>query len=211
MLFRASNALGYSNYPDNVVQDVRRGIGRGRHGRVPHLRLAELGAEHARGDRGGRRSRRPVRGGHLLHRRHPRRKADQVRSEILRRAGQGAGKSRRHMLAIKDMAGLCKPYAAEKLVKTLRQEIGIPIHFHTHDTSGVQVGRGAQGGRERRRHRRSGAGQLFGPDLAAESEFARRVRCGSRPATRSSTSTPCNRSINTGKRSASITRRSKPA
>src|SRR6266567_372426 len=44
-----------------------------------------------------------------------------------------------HILAIKDMAGLCKPYAAEKLVKTLRQEIGIPIHFHTHDTSGINA------------------------------------------------------------------------
>jgi len=44
-----------------------------------------------------------------------------------------------HMLAIKDMAGLCKPYAAEKLVKALRQELGIPIHFHTHDTSGINA------------------------------------------------------------------------
>ena len=44
-----------------------------------------------------------------------------------------------HMLAIKDMAGLLKPYAAKKLVSTLRQEIGIPIHLHTHDTSGNQV------------------------------------------------------------------------
>jgi pyruvate carboxylase len=43
-----------------------------------------------------------------------------------------------HILAIKDMAGLCKPYAAELLVKTLKQEVGIPIHFHTHDMSGVQ-------------------------------------------------------------------------
>ena len=43
-----------------------------------------------------------------------------------------------HLLAIKDMAGLCKPYAAEELIKTLKQEIGIPIHFHTHDMSGVQ-------------------------------------------------------------------------
>ena len=50
-------------------------------------------------------------------------------------------------LAIKDMAGLCKPYAAEQLVKTLKQEIGIPIHFHTHDTSGVQAARRAQGRR----------------------------------------------------------------
>ncbi|MRR39474.1 pyruvate carboxylase, partial [bacterium] len=40
-----------------------------------------------------------------------------------------------HILAIKDMAGLLKPFAAEKLIKTLKQEIGIPIHLHTHDTS----------------------------------------------------------------------------
>jgi pyruvate carboxylase len=44
-----------------------------------------------------------------------------------------------HFLAIKDMAGLCKPYAAYELVKTLRQEIGIPVHFHTHDTSGLNA------------------------------------------------------------------------
>ncbi len=42
-----------------------------------------------------------------------------------------------HVLAIKDMAGLCKPYAATKLIKTLKQEVGIPIHFHTHDSSGI--------------------------------------------------------------------------
>ena len=44
-----------------------------------------------------------------------------------------------HILGIKDMAGLLKPYAAEKLVTTLKQEIGLPIHFHTHDTSGTGV------------------------------------------------------------------------
>ena len=44
-----------------------------------------------------------------------------------------------HMLAIKDMAGLLKPYAAKKLVSTLKQEVGIPIHLHTHDTSGNQI------------------------------------------------------------------------
>src|SRR5712664_3773340 len=42
-----------------------------------------------------------------------------------------------HFLAIKDMAGLCRPYAAFELVKTLREEVGVPIHFHTHDTSGI--------------------------------------------------------------------------
>ena len=44
-----------------------------------------------------------------------------------------------HFLAIKDMAGLCKPYAAFALVKALREEIGIPVHFHTHDTSGINA------------------------------------------------------------------------
>ncbi|HVF09591.1 MAG TPA: pyruvate carboxylase, partial [Abditibacteriaceae bacterium] len=44
-----------------------------------------------------------------------------------------------HILAIKDMAGLCRPYAAYKLVKALKEEIGIPVHFHTHDTSGVNA------------------------------------------------------------------------
>jgi pyruvate carboxylase len=42
-----------------------------------------------------------------------------------------------HFLCIKDMAGVCKPPAAFALVKALREEIGIPVHFHTHDTSGV--------------------------------------------------------------------------
>jgi pyruvate carboxylase len=45
-----------------------------------------------------------------------------------------------HMLAIKDMAGLCRPYAASALVKALKDEIGIPVHFHTHDTSGINAG-----------------------------------------------------------------------
>ncbi len=45
-----------------------------------------------------------------------------------------------HILAIKDMAGLCKPYAAYALVKALREEVDVPIHFHTHDTSGINAG-----------------------------------------------------------------------
>ncbi len=44
-----------------------------------------------------------------------------------------------HILGIKDMAGLCKAYAAEKLVKALRDEVPVPVHFHTHDTGGVQA------------------------------------------------------------------------
>ena len=44
-----------------------------------------------------------------------------------------------HFLAIKDMAGVCKPYAARELVQALRQEVAIPLHFHTHDSSGVNA------------------------------------------------------------------------
>ncbi|ARV16421.1 pyruvate carboxylase [Polaribacter sp. SA4-12] len=43
-----------------------------------------------------------------------------------------------HILAIKDMAGLLKPYAAYELVSALKQAINIPIHLHTHDTSSIQ-------------------------------------------------------------------------
>ena len=44
-----------------------------------------------------------------------------------------------HILCIKDMSGLLKPYAAYKLVKALKEETGLPIHLHTHDTSGNQI------------------------------------------------------------------------
>ena len=43
-----------------------------------------------------------------------------------------------HILAIKDMSGLLKPYAAELLVKELKKSIDIPVHLHTHDTSSIQ-------------------------------------------------------------------------
>uniref|UniRef100_UPI002616AFA4 biotin/lipoyl-containing protein n=1 Tax=uncultured Amaricoccus sp. TaxID=339341 RepID=UPI002616AFA4 len=42
-----------------------------------------------------------------------------------------------HVLGVKDMAGLLKPAAAFTLVKALKEEVGLPVHFHTHDTSGI--------------------------------------------------------------------------
>jgi pyruvate carboxylase len=44
-----------------------------------------------------------------------------------------------HILGIKDMAGLCKPAAAKALVKAIKEETGLPVHFHTHDTSGISA------------------------------------------------------------------------
>ncbi len=42
-----------------------------------------------------------------------------------------------HVLGLKDMAGLLKPAAARALIRALKDEVGLPIHFHTHDTSGI--------------------------------------------------------------------------
>src|SRR5690606_30040633 len=44
-----------------------------------------------------------------------------------------------HIIAVKDMAGVLKPAGARVLFKALREEIGAPIHFHTHDTSGLSA------------------------------------------------------------------------
>ena len=44
-----------------------------------------------------------------------------------------------HILGLKDMAGLLKPAAAKILVKTIKEETGLPIHLHTHDTSGAGI------------------------------------------------------------------------
>ena len=43
-----------------------------------------------------------------------------------------------HLIAIKDMAGLLKPFAAQKLIKELKKSVDLPIHLHTHDTSSIQ-------------------------------------------------------------------------
>jgi pyruvate carboxylase len=44
-----------------------------------------------------------------------------------------------HMLCVKDMAGLLKPYAAEMLIPALKEAVDIPIHLHTHDTAAIQA------------------------------------------------------------------------
>jgi pyruvate carboxylase len=138
MLLRASNAVGYTNYPDNVVEAfVKEAAAAGIDvfrifdalNWVPNMRVAmdavlESGAicEAA-----------ICYTGDILN---PDRPKYNLRYYVdLAKELEQMGA---HILAIKDMAGLCKPYAAELLVKTLKQEIGIPIHFHTHDMSGIQ-------------------------------------------------------------------------
>jgi pyruvate carboxylase len=139
MLLRGANALGYANYPDNVVKDfVRESVQVGMDifrifdslNWTPNMQVSmEAVLEY-----GGICEAAICYTGDILDK--SRSKYDLKYYVDLAKELEKMGA---HMLAIKDMAGLCKPYAAELLVKTLRQEIGIPIHFHTHDTSGVQA------------------------------------------------------------------------
>ena len=137
MLFRGSNAVGYSNYPDHVVAGfVKHAASSGMDifrifdslNYLPNLRVAmeAVQSTHAlcegtlcyTGDiLDPRRDKYPL-------------KYYVTLAKELERMGA-------HLIAIKDMAGLCRPYAAQKLVKALKDEIGVPVHFHTHDTSGV--------------------------------------------------------------------------
>lgn len=139
MLLRASNAVGYSNYPDNVVRAfVREAAAAGIDlfrifdslNWVPNMRVAMEEVQEA----GAICEAAICYTGDLLD---PGREKYNLKYYV--DLAKELEKLGAHILAIKDMAGLCKPYAAELLVKTLKREVGIPIHFHTHDTSGVQA------------------------------------------------------------------------
>jgi pyruvate carboxylase len=140
MLLRASNAVGYTAYPDNVVaefilESARQGIDIFRVfdslNWLPNMRIP---IEAVR--KSGRICEAAVcYTGDILD---PRREKYSLNYYV--RMAKELERMGAHILAIKDMAGLCKPYAAWKLVKTLKEEVGLPIHFHTHDTSGINSG-----------------------------------------------------------------------
>ncbi len=139
MLLRASNAVGYTNYPDNVVKlfvkeaaqagiDIFRvfdALNWTENMRVAMEAVVESGmiCEAA-----------ICYTGDIINPSRP--KYDLKYYVNLAKELEKMGA---HILAIKDMAGLCKPEAARQLVKALKQEIGLPIHFHTHDTAGIQA------------------------------------------------------------------------
>ena len=139
MLLRASNAVGYTAYPDNVVKEfIKEAAAQGidifrifdslnwlPNMKIPMETVRETGrvCEAA-----------ICYTGDILD---PKR--DKYPLKYYVRMAKELERMGAHVLAIKDMAGLCKPYAAEKLVKALREEVGLPIHFHTHDTSGINA------------------------------------------------------------------------
>src|SRR5438045_5728889 len=137
MLFRGSNAVGYSNYPDNVVHGfVKHAASSGMDifrvfdslNYLPNLRVAmeAVNETHAICEAA------LCYTGDILDERR-----DKFSLKYYVRVAKELERMGAHFLAIKDMAGLCRPYAAQKLIKALKEEVGLPIHFHTHDTSGI--------------------------------------------------------------------------
>jgi len=137
MLFRGANAVGYTNYPDNVVAGfVKHAAASGMDifrvfdslNYLPNLRVA---MEAVNETHGVCEAALCYTGDILDDRR------DKFSLQYYVRMAKELERMGAHFLAIKDMAGLCRPYAAQKLVKALKEEVGLPIHFHTHDTSGI--------------------------------------------------------------------------
>ena len=137
MLLRSSNAVGYTNYPDNVVrffvrQAAQAGVDVFRIfdslNWVENMRIAmDTVAEAGKVVEAA-----VCYTGNLLD---PAEQKYTLRYYVeTARALERAGA---HIIAIKDMAGLCQPLAARALFTALKQEIGVPLHFHTHDTSGI--------------------------------------------------------------------------
>jgi pyruvate carboxylase len=137
MLLRASNGVGYTNYPDNVVQafvhqaatsgvDIFRvfdSLNWVENMRVAMDAVIETGkvCEASICYTGDMLN--PERAKYDL-------KYYLGMAKDLEKAGA-------HVLGLKDMAGLLKPAAAKVLIKALKEETGLPVHFHTHDTAGI--------------------------------------------------------------------------
>ncbi len=136
MLFRGANAVGYKNYPDNVIREfIRESSAAG----IDVFRIFDSlnwlkGIEVALDEvlkRGKLAEITLCYTGDILD--------DTKDKYTLRYYVDKAKEIERmgaHILAVKDMSALLKPYAAVKLIKALKDEISIPIHLHTHDTTG---------------------------------------------------------------------------
>lgn len=137
MLLRASNGVGYTNYPDNVVQAfVQQAAASGVDlfrvfdslNWVENMRVAIEAVLES-----GKLCEAAIcYTGDILNPDRSKYDLDYYVEMGLALKATGA-----HVLGLKDMAGLLKPAAASLLIKTLKKEVGLPIHFHTHDTSGI--------------------------------------------------------------------------
>ncbi len=141
MLFRGANAVGYKAYPDNLVD---RFIVKSWENGIDVFRIFDSlnwiegmrkSIESVRKHTGGIAEAAICYTGDIMREEEGYRYNLQYYIDLARRL-EDAGA---HMLCIKDMAGLLKPYGAEKLIPALRAAVDIPIHLHTHDTAAIQA------------------------------------------------------------------------
>lgn len=139
MLIRGSNGVGYKNYPDNVIKEfiqesAQRGIDVYRiFDALNWMEGMKVAINEVRNQNKVAEACICYTGDILDEYR------DKYSLEYYVNLAKNIEKEGAHILGIKDMSALLKPYAAHKLIKTLKQEVGIPIHLHTHDTTGNGV------------------------------------------------------------------------
>ncbi len=144
MLLRGANGVGYKNYPDNVVKYFVRQAAQG-----STKGAASISSVSSTASTGSRtcafRWTRSMRRTSSARRRSaipaisPIRRGRNTISNITSLSPRSLEKAGAHIIALKDMAGLLKPAAARVLFKALREATSLPIHFHTHDTSGISA------------------------------------------------------------------------
>ncbi|WP_234733214.1 pyruvate carboxylase [Tellurirhabdus bombi] len=140
MLFRGSNAVGYSAYPDNLIEKFvekswESGIDVFRiFDSLNWVEAMKVSIRAVRERTNGIAEAAICYSGDMLAPGQDKYTLQYYLDMARQLEDEGA-----HMLAIKDMAGLLKPLAAEVLVRELKQAVSIPIHLHTHDTAGIQA------------------------------------------------------------------------
>ncbi len=139
MLLRGSNGVGYTAYPDNLIEEFvvkswENGIDLFRiFDSLNWVKAMEPSINYVRKQTGGIAQAAISYTGDILDKENT--KYNLKYYTQLAKDLENAGA---HMIAIKDMAGLLKPYAATELVKALKDTVDLPIHLHTHDTSSLQ-------------------------------------------------------------------------
>ena len=141
MLLRGSNAVGYTAYPDNLIEEFIRKTWNEGHGidifrifdSLNWVKAMETSIRTIRKETGGIAEVCMGYTGDILNG-----KRDKYNLTYYLQLAKDIENAGAHILAIKDMAGLLKPYAAKELITALKETVSIPIHLHTHDTSSNQ-------------------------------------------------------------------------
>ena len=139
MLIRGANAVGYKNYPDNIIREfikesANTGIDVFRiFDSLNWLKGMEISIDEVL--KSGKVAEACIcYTGDILND-----KKDKYNLDYYIKLAKEIEKTGAHILGIKDMSALLKPHAAFKLINALKQEVGMPIHLHTHDTTGNGV------------------------------------------------------------------------